>query len=192
MNNNNKSRLCPVSHAGTLDNRIRRMLQDPVKILTPFIKDKMTVLDIGCGPGFFSIAMANMVGESGRIIAVDMQEGMLQKVKKKIKGTEIENRIILHKCEEDRLNIKEYADFALAFYMVHEVSDQEAFFREIISILKPSGKFLVVEPKIFHVSKKEFENTVNIAENAGFKALPGPKVFFGRTVIFKRPNFQVM
>ena len=187
MNNNNKSRLCPVSHAGTLDNRIRRMLQDPVKILAPFIKDKMTVLDIGCGPGFFSIAMANMVGESGRIIAVDLQEGMLQKVKEKIKGTEIGNRIILHKCEEGKLNIKEHADFALAFYMAHEVSDQDVFFREIISILKPSGKFLVVEPKIFHVSKKEFENTINVAENAGFKASPGPKVFFSRTVVLERP-----
>jgi ubiquinone/menaquinone biosynthesis C-methylase UbiE len=39
----------------------------------------MTVLDIGCGPGFFTIDMARMVGDSGRVIAADLQAAMLQK-----------------------------------------------------------------------------------------------------------------
>lgn len=184
--NNNRNRLCPVSHAGSLDNRIRRWLQDPAKILGPYVKEGMTVIDLGCGPGFFSVVMAEMVGESGRVIAADLQDGMLQKVRKKIRGTQLEDRIILHKCEKDRLNIREHADFILAFYMVHEVPDQAGFFREIISILRPSGEFLMVEPSLFHVSKKDFENSINIAERAGFKALPGPKIFFGRSVILRK------
>ncbi len=51
-------RVCPVALSGSLDNSIRRWLQNPKKILSPYIKEGMTVLDVGCGPGFFSIEMA--------------------------------------------------------------------------------------------------------------------------------------
>ncbi len=129
--NDRKSHVCPVKLAGGLDLRIRRWLQNPQKILGPYVKEGMTVLDVGCGPGFFSIDMAQMVGESGRIIAADLQEGMLQKVRDKIKGTELEKRLTLHKCEENRIGVSEHVDFSLLFFMVHEVPNKEALFREI-------------------------------------------------------------
>ena len=56
------TRVCPVEKADRLDTRIRRWLQNPQKILKPYIKEGMTVLDFGCGPGFFSVDMAQMVG----------------------------------------------------------------------------------------------------------------------------------
>ena len=77
MSDGNK-RVCPVERAGSLDNRFRRWLQDPRKILSPHIKEGMTVLDLGCGPGYFTIDIAQMVGKSGRVIAADLQEGMLK------------------------------------------------------------------------------------------------------------------
>jgi ubiquinone/menaquinone biosynthesis C-methylase UbiE len=147
----------------------------------------MTVLDVGCGTGFFSIAMAKMVGNPGKAIAADLQDGMLNKLKNKVQGTEIEKSIRLHKCEEDEIGISEKVDFALAFYMVHEVPDQKRFFKEIKSILKPNGKFLIVEPKYFHVSKREFEETVKNAIGIGFKSAEKPRVFLGRTIVLCRP-----
>lgn len=48
-----KNRVCPVELAGSLDNKIRKWFQNPQKILAPYIKEGMKVLDIGCGPGFF-------------------------------------------------------------------------------------------------------------------------------------------
>ena len=81
-----RNRVCPVELAGSLDNKIRRWLQDPRKILAPYVKEGMTALDIGCGPGFFSIEMAKMVGRNGKVISADLQEGMLKKLGKKIKG----------------------------------------------------------------------------------------------------------
>ena len=178
-------RVCPVERADHLDNRIRRWLQNPHKILRPYIKQGITVLDLGCGPGFFSIDMAQMVGKSGQVIASDLQEGMLQKVKDKIKGTELEQRITLHKCEENKIGVSEHVDFVLLFYMVHEVPNKEEFFKEIGTILSPNGQVLIVEPP-FHVSKSAFEETVRIAKDFGFTDIEGPKVLFSKTVILKR------
>jgi len=180
-----KYRVCPVERAGSLDNRFRRWLQNPWKILSPYIEEGMTVLDLGCGPGFFSIDIAQMVGKSGRIIATDLQEGMLQKLREKIKGTELEERVILHQCQQDRIGVSEEVDFVLAFYMVHEVPNQKTLFKEIRSILKPGGQFLIVEPP-FHVSVKAFEETVRKARDAGFIPAPGPKVFLSKTVMLKK------
>lgn len=180
-----KRRVCPVSHAGTLDNRLRRWLQNPRQILSPFVRDGMTVLDIGCGPGFFTLEIAHLVGASGRVIASDQQEGMLAKIRAKIRGSELEPRIILHQCREDRIGISTPVDFALAFYMVHEVPDQAAFFREIGSILKPGGQLFVVEPPL-HVSHKAFAATVATARAAGLTPLPGPKILLSKTAILRK------
>ncbi len=65
------------------DNLIRKIFQDPDKIVGPYVRPGMTVMDIGCGPGFFTLAMARMAGPEGRVIAVDMQQEMLDLVKKK-------------------------------------------------------------------------------------------------------------
>jgi len=178
-------RVCPVERADILDNRIRRWLQDPHKIVGRYIEEGKTVLDLGCGPGFFSIDMAQMVGKSGRVIAADLQEGMLQKLRDKIQGTELEERITLHKCEENKIGVSEEIDFVLAFYMVHEVPNQEEFFNEIGVILKPKGQVLVVEPP-FHVSKSAFEETIRKARNAGFTLVERPKVLLSKTAVLKK------
>ena len=179
------NRVCPVERAGRLDNRIRRWIQNPQKILKPYVEEGMTVLDIGCGPGFFSIDMAQMVGKAGRVIASDLQEGMLQKLRDKIQGTDLEKRITLHKGEENRIGVSERVDFVLAFYMVHEVPSQEEFFNEIGTIIKPNGQVLIVEPP-FRVSKSAFEETIRKARDAGFRPTGRPKVFLSKAVILKR------
>jgi len=179
------NRVCPVKRAGSLDNRIRRWVQNPKKILKPYIETGMTVLDIGCGPGFFSIDMARMVGKSGRVIASDLQEGMLQKLRDKIQGTELEERLTLHKCEQNKIGLSDSVDFILVFYMFHEVPNQQEFLDEIRSILKPKGKVLIEEPP-FHVSKSAFEEIIKKAQNLGFTLVERPKVFLSKTAILEK------
>lgn len=113
------SRICSWKHAFALDNPIRRLIQNPQKILGVYIEAGQNVLDVGCGPGTFSLAMAKMVGESGKVIAVDVQEEMLQIVREKAARQGLESRIVTHKSDPDRIGISEKIDFALAFYMVH-------------------------------------------------------------------------
>ena len=180
-----KNRVCPVALAGSLDNRIRRWLQNPRKILGPYVKEGMKVLDIGCGPGFFSIELAQMVGKSGRVIALDLQEGMLRKLRDKVQGTELEERIMLHTCEKNSFGLSELVDFALAFYMVHEIPDQESFLNDIRSVLKPNGQVLIVEPPL-HASKKDFEGTIRKAEHIGFMVVVRPKMFPNKAVTLRK------
>ena len=180
-----KKHICPVQWAGWLDHRMRRWLQNPQKILGPYIKEGMTVLDFGCGPGFFSIDMAQMAGKSGGVIASDLQEGMLQRVRDKIDGTEFQTAIRLHQCQENRTGLSEEVDFILLFYIVHEIPHPGEFFKEMGSILTPNGRILMAEPPV-HVSKKAFEETIQEAENAGFMAVERPKIFFSRAALLKK------
>jgi ubiquinone/menaquinone biosynthesis C-methylase UbiE len=183
---NDSTRVCPVELANSLDSRIRRWLQNPQKILAPYVRKGIKVLDVGCGPGFFSIELAKLIGSEGKVISVDLQQGMLNIIENKIKGTELEKRITLVKCDKDKLNVSEKVDFILSFYMVHEVPDKINLFKQLFNILDDKGQYLLVEPKFFHVSGKEFEQTKNLARQIGFEILPGPKLFMSWSAILKK------
>jgi ubiquinone/menaquinone biosynthesis C-methylase UbiE len=183
--NNDKNRVCPVELANSLDGKIRRWLQNPQKILSSFVREGMKVLDVGCGPGFFSVELAKMVGAGGKVFAADLQDGMLQKLRNKIQGTSLEKVIQLIKCEEDKIVIPEKVDFILAFYMVHEVPDKGNFFTTLKNLLSNGGEILIVEPKLLHVSKKEFISTIEKAETAGFRAAKGPRLPFSFSSVLK-------
>ena len=72
-------RVCPWWIGYLLVSPIRKWLgQDPVEILSPYVREGMTVLEPGPGMGFFTIPLARLVGSSGRVIAVDMQPRMIQ------------------------------------------------------------------------------------------------------------------
>lgn len=141
-------------------------------------------MDLGCGPGFFSLAMAKLVGEKGKVISVDIQDEMLQMVKRKSEREGLSSRIVLHKARPRKLGISEMVDFALAFYMVHEVQDEKSFLSEVASHLKPDGRFLIVEPK-FHVSESSFDSTLEIARSVGLEQISKPKFSLGRAVLMK-------
>ena len=174
--NRDRNRVCPVELAGGLEGKLRRWLQNPERILSPYVKEGMKVLDLGCGPGFFSIAMAQLVGPTGRVIAADLQEGMLEKLRLKIRGSGLEQRITTVKCDKAEINVRECVDFILTFYMVHEVPDKVSLFRQLKAVLNATGKLLLVEPKLFHVSRPEFERTTAVAAESGFRVLPGPRL----------------
>jgi ubiquinone/menaquinone biosynthesis C-methylase UbiE len=186
--NNNKNgagdlcRYSPVM-GWMLDNMVRRLFQNPKKIVGPYVKKGMTIIDIGCGPGMFTIAMAKMVGETGKVIAVDVQQEMLDLVRTKSEQKGLVSRIRFHRSKPDRLDITEKADFILSFYMVHEVPDRDTFLKEVQGLLKPEGKYLIVEPD-FHVSKEDFEDTMASARKAGLKPVFYPKVLLSRAALF--------
>jgi len=182
MNTDKKHRVCPVEHAGVLDFFFRKWIHDPKKILQPFIKEGMTALDLGCGPGFFTMEMARLVGDTGKVIAADLQEGMLAIVGKKIQNSGLVDRVKLHLCLPEGTGLLEKCDFILVFYMLHEVPEQAGFLRELQGLLKPQGRVLLAEPG-FHVSRSEFQGSIDNMKQAGFEVGPGPRILFSRTVV---------
>ena len=71
-------RVCPWWMAYTFDNPLRRLFHNPAKIFDGLVEEAMTVIDVGCGMGYFSIGMAKLVGACGKVIAVDLQQKMLE------------------------------------------------------------------------------------------------------------------
>ena len=67
-----------------------------------------TVVDLGCGGGFFSVALAKMVGEKGRVIAVDLQAEMLAITRDFASKKGVSNRITLHHCKENDIGLNGY------------------------------------------------------------------------------------
>jgi SAM-dependent methyltransferase len=179
----NDKYVCSPKLAPSLDNFIRKLLHNPIKIFSKYIHDGMTIIDLGCGPGFFTAAFAAMCGNSGRVIAADLQEKMLEIVKRKIKGKNFENRVSFHLCGKENTGIDVKADFINTFYMVHEVPSAHKLINEVYTILNQKGIFFITEPKI-HVSKKDFCETVNLAENEGFKLIDRPNIHFSRSAVF--------
>jgi ubiquinone/menaquinone biosynthesis C-methylase UbiE len=123
-------------------------------------------LDIGCGIGYFTIPLARLAGPSGCVTAVDLQAEMLAGVAKRAKRAGLSERIRLHQADASGLLLDGSFDFVLAFWMVHEVPDQAALFRQIRKVLDPGGRLLLVEPK-GHVRRAAFDRTLATACDVG-------------------------
>ena len=176
--------VCPRWLCFTFDNVFRKLLHDPYKILQPYIKEGDTVLDVGPGIGYFTIPMAKLVGDRGRVIAADIQQEMLTAIKKRAKQRDVEGRIILQLSSSDSLNVKTKVNFILAFWMVHEVPDKPLFLTQLRSLLKDDGRFLLVEPK-FHVTKRKFTASVRLALKAGFALDDSPQISLSKSALFR-------
>jgi len=174
--------VCPRWLCFTFDNVFRRYFQDPAALLLPYVREGDTAIDVGPGIGFFTIPLAERVGDSGRVIAVDIQQSMLDALRRRAVKRGVASRISTHRASEKSLGISAEADFILAFWMVHEVPDRERFFGELRELLKPQGLFLLAEPGI-HVTASMFDRIVADAETAGFEVRSRPHIAFSRAVV---------
>lgn len=180
--------VCPVWVGYLLASSLRKLLQNPRKILEPYVRKDMKVLDVGPGMGFFSLPLARLVGPNGKVIGVDFQEKMLQALERRARKADLGDRIETRLCRRDSLNLDDLegaVDFGLAFAVVHEVTDKERLFSEISRALKAAGTLLMVEPKM-HVSRAVFGETISIAEQNGFQAVATPQVSLSLAVLLSK------
>ena len=173
---------CPWWLLFTFDNPLHRLVHDPQKILRPYVKQGDTALDVGCGMGFFTLGIAELVGQDGRMIAADLQEPMLGGLQKRAEKAGLRERIRLRLSTPDDIGVDEAVDFVLALWMVHEVRHRSVFLRQIHKLLVPGGNFLIVEP-IIHVTGKAFRQTVSLAKDTGIRLFDQPKVRISRAVL---------
>lgn len=90
--------------------------------------------------------MARMVGDQGRVIAIDLQQEMLKRVRRRAEKEGLQSRILLHPGKPDTIAIQEAVDFALAFWMAHEVLNLQIFFRRFAPLSGRKPVFYLSNP----------------------------------------------
>jgi len=177
--------ICPWWLAYTFDHPLRRLVHRPRTLYGAYVCEGMTVCDLGCGLGFNTMGLAELVGPNGRVIAVDIQDKMLQGVMRRAARGGLENRVTCRLAEPHRLGLAEEIDFALAFWMLHELPEPSRLLVEVARHLRPSGRLMIVEPRL-HVTARTYGRMVEQAEEAGLGLVNEPRVFFSRAAVFQR------
>ena len=183
----NNHTVFPASRARHLESRLRKFLINPDKLAGTFAKAGDHVLDIGCGTGLIARSFARVLGDEGAVTAVDIQQGMLDILIERAKEEGVITSIRPHLAEPQSLGLSEQDthDLALAFYVVHETPDPARLFQEVYRLLKPGGRFLMVEPRL-SVKKAEFGEECDMVQAAGFSIESYPSLFLSHVVLFRK------
>ena len=180
---------CPVWAGYLMASPIRKLRQNPVRILGDHVNNGMHVLDVGCAMGFFSLPMAEMVGQTGRVICVDIQQKMLDVLKKRAKKKHLQERMTFRLCNDRSLGLDgltDTIDFALMFAVVHELDEPETAMRDVFHSMRVGGKLLLAEPT-GHVTEDGFQQTEQLAEAAGFVMVARPVIRRSHAVLMEKP-----
>jgi ubiquinone/menaquinone biosynthesis C-methylase UbiE len=161
--------VCPWWIGMLMVSPVRSWFENQETLLRPYIREGMTVLEPGPGMGFFTLPMARMVGPAGRVIAVDVQQKMLNGLRHRAEHAGLLSRIDLRLAGPDSLGVDDLrgkVDLVVAIAVVHEMPSDDAFFRQAAGTLKPGGSLLLVEPR-GHVRGDKFSHEIHAACDAG-------------------------
>ena len=183
-----KHRVCPWWLGYWLISPLRRYGQNPLDILAPYVREGMTVLEPGPGMGFFTLELARMVGASGRVVAVDVQRKMIDKLKQRLAKAGLDSRLDARIAAAESMGLADLrgkVDFVLAFAVVHEFPDAGRFFAEVAAASKSGACVLVAEPK-GHVKAAAFEAELEAAAKTGLVVVERPEIRRSITALLKK------
>ena len=152
---------------------IRRLFEPPRKLIEPYVKNGQVVADLGCGSGYYSFALAELVGPKGKVYAVDLGKNCIRALEKKTQKGGYRNIEAYTSSASDVSFIKDRSvDFVLANGLLCSMSDhRQLAVNEIKRILKPKGQAylsLGAGPPFGFVDQAEWENILE-----GFKIEKG-------------------
>ena len=178
-------RVCPWWLGLFLASPIRKLRHNPLAILRPYVREGMIVLEPGPGMGFFTLELARIVGEKGKIVAIDVQQRMIESLRRRSQRARMNDRIELRLAGPEGMGVSDLVgkvDFVLAFAVVHEMPDVGQFFKESFRTLKANGKLLFSEPAD-HIEEPEFNESLNLARSAGFTVAERPQIKSNRSAV---------
>jgi len=182
--------VCPWWLGYFLASSLRRRVQDPDKILKPYVKAGMTVVDVGSAMGFFTLPLAQLVGDQGLVIAIDLQEKMIRSLQRRAQKAGLAGRIETRICSSNSLLIDNLAggiDFALAFAVLHEMPNSATAILSITQSLKGGGLLLMAEPT-GHVSAEGFRQTSEVALQQGLEVVARPVIWHSHALVLRKPG----
>lgn len=128
-----------------LDNPFTKTNRAAFIIDTLAIEPGMAVLDAGCGPGRLTIPLAQRAGHTGQVVAMDLQQGMLDRTKRKAEAIGLTNIEYLHAGLGERKLFSDRFERAVLVTVLGKIPDRRAAFAELFKVLKPGGILAVVE-----------------------------------------------
>jgi len=183
-----KPHVCPWWMGYFLINPLRKLYQNPRRILAPYVHEGMKVVDYGCGMGFFSLPLAQLVGPEGKVFCVDLQKKMINKLLQRARRAHVEQIIQVCLVSPGQWPLNKLVaeiDFGLLFAVVHEIEDKEGLFLWCQRILRPKGRILFAEP-CAHVTQKDFAYSLNLAQKTGFIIGEEPSIRNTHAVILEK------
>lgn len=169
---------CPLWMHWLLASPLRRLIDSPEALLGPHVAPGMTVLEPGCGYGYFSLPLARMVGPEGKVLCVDVEPAPVARLLARAERAGLAARIAASVCSPTDLGLGAHAgqvDLAAVIYAMHELEDLPGFLRQVTTLLKPRGRMLVLEPK-GHVTAAQFGAQLDACRRAGLQEVPfGPQ-----------------
>jgi tRNA A58 N-methylase Trm61 len=181
-------RVCPWWLGYFLASPLRRWLQqDPEQIIRPYVKEGMAVFEPGPGMGFFTVPLGRLVGDSGRVVAIELQPRMIAGLKSRLERKGLRSRVDIRNGSADSgtEDLTAKIDFTLAFAVVHELPSSAAFFRNVATLSKPGATLLLVEPA-GHVSSVDFDSELEDATKAGFTVIERPTIRRSQAAVLRR------
>ena len=133
----------PAERWARLVSEERRALLDPLGFVDQLgVRPGSTVADLGAGPGFFTMPLAERVGPAGRVYAVDVSLEMVRVLRERGLPPQVHAEV----SEENRFPIPDaVVELALLGFVLHELSDPTAFLADVRRILAPGGRLVVLE-----------------------------------------------
>ena len=150
------------------------------------VAEGMTVLDAGCGPGRVTLPLAKAVGADGKVIAVDLQQGMLDVVQRKAQQENF-TMIEFAKLPLGEGKLPAYqADRAVMAAVLGEIPQQAAALQEVFAALKPGGVLAIAET-IFDPHYQRKAHVLDLAQAAGFAEVGFTGNALAYTVYLQKP-----
>jgi ubiquinone/menaquinone biosynthesis C-methylase UbiE len=158
---------CPASFSWIVDNPIRKRYMRPVLERTG-IQPGERVLELGPGPGAFTVGTARRVGPGGSVVTVDIQPEMIAKVERRVKESGLTN-VETHVASAYELPLPDSSmDRAFVITVLAEIPDKPRSLAELRRVLRPGGVLSVTEEFLDPDYPFACE-TVRRAEKAGFR-----------------------
>jgi ubiquinone/menaquinone biosynthesis C-methylase UbiE len=181
-------RVCPWWAGYLLASPIRKLMQHPQRILEPYVRAGMTVLEPGPGMGFFTLELARLVGPNGRVVAVDVQPRMIEGLKRRAGRAGLLDRIDARLAPSETMALGAYEgaiDFVLAFAVVHELPSAATFFAEAARAMKPGASLLLAEPA-GHVKDEDFRTELELAARTGLSVADRPEIRRSQAALLRK------
>jgi predicted methyltransferase len=142
-------RLFPPTDLGLLEAPDRDLWQPPDQIMDVLgIAEASVVADVGAGSGWFTVRLARRVGPNGVVYAQDVQQEMLQAIKRRVEREGLTNvRTVIGEGSDPRL-LRNSLDAILIVGVYNEIGDKIEMLRNLAAALKPQGRIGVIDFKL--------------------------------------------